>query len=53
MSPNEMVEELMDLGNLTKWEASFLISVGNKLEWGEDLTETELEKLTEIYRERV
>lgn len=52
MTPEDMIEELANLGNLTRWEASFIVDIGNKLEWGRDLTETELKKLEEIYHER-
>lgn len=50
MSHQEMVEELLDLGNLTKWEENFLASLAEKLTDADyRLSEREAEKLEEIY----
>lgn len=48
-----MVEELFDLGNLSRWEDSFLVSVSDKLDRDIPLSEREEEKVREIYREKV
>lgn len=53
MTIREKIDELLDLGNLTKWEANFLENLSDKVDRAErPLTEGELEKLEEIYRER-
>lgn len=48
-----MVEELLDLGNLTKWEMGFVESLSEKLDKGLRLSEREQEKLEEIHKARV
>lgn len=49
----KMVEEVLDSGNLTKWEESFLMSLSDKLDRETPLSEREAEKLQEIYDERM
>lgn len=53
MTVHEMIEELLDRGNLTKWESSFLISLSDKVDRGHILSGYEQEKLREIHDERV
>jgi hypothetical protein len=48
----ESVDELLDIGSLSKWEYSFLTSVGSQMDRGWDLTEDQLTKLEEIIEEK-
>jgi hypothetical protein len=44
----QAVEEMLDVGSLSKWEYSFLIAIADKLDRGQSLSEREFEKLDEI-----
>lgn len=53
MTPNAMIEELLDLGNLTREEAAYIILLSGKLQWGAELTDLELRRLQAVYNARV
>lgn len=44
----EQIEELMDVGNLTRWETSFLIDMAARIDGGRPLSEGQMEKLQQI-----
>ena len=52
ISHEDMIEELFDLGSLTKRENSFLTSLYDRLSRGSKLSEAQVEKLEQIYKER-
>ncbi len=47
-----MVDDLMDRGNLTKWEQGFLYGLADKFDHSTRLSAREREKLEQIYDER-
>lgn len=50
--PKALVDELLNLGNLTRWEESFLVSLSDKVDRNIPLSEYEEDKLEEIFKER-
>lgn len=45
----DMIDELLDSGNLSKWEMGFIEWLSEKMDNGKDLSDNELEKLKEIH----
>lgn len=49
----DLIDELLDTGNLTMWEQSFIEYLSEKMDSGKDLSDNELEKLREIHNQRM
>ena len=47
------IEELADLGSLTKWEEAFISTLTARIDTDTPLTEDQIRKLEQIYNERV
>lgn len=58
MTPEEttlrkQIDELLDMGNLSRWETSLLISVGSQLDRGWGLTEKQTSMLKELIEKKL
>lgn len=52
-TPEEMVQDLWERGGvLTDWEEDFLQSIADRLDHDEPLTETQYEKLRQIWEDK-
>lgn len=49
----EQIDTLLDTGNLTKWEYSFLTEMGDRIDRGYRLTDDQEEKIQEIVDTRL